>query len=429
MYSQMIRCPLCQKLVKVPEGEMIPCPGCGYILTQGSARDVAWTGKIKMSRKKLFALCGIGGAILLALLFLLVFPLILRSGGEKEPREKQLQAIRDDGNTEEKQGNIDKSEEPDTDLKAYLSPRVAPSVSSEQRMELTDFAIQRGSELFVAFLALNEEEKAQSGGILTHKLIRPQGYFLNTESLETVTKTFVDFTGERVVESGLNQRMEDDEEREELYKLFEQYKLVVDSRWNYSLFYSYSDFDVELYISEKTVSEDGRSVYYVYSPGFDVIVEFDAEKLAWVEWDEMKFVDPHLLNVHIDAVSSIDISCYDVNATFSLQGTGQELKVTSSNGVSIDTDNFRQFYKALLFVVVDDSDEKPEEAESILKVRVCLRSGEEMNFEFFAQTARKAYCTLNGAETVVVNREYVKQIITACKDLLKGKEVVSEPKG
>ena len=115
----------------------------------------------------------------------------------------------------------------------------------------------------------------------------------------------------------------------------------------------------------------------MYSPDFDLIAEFDAADLEWVEWDLLKLLDNHSFSVSIDQVSTIELSYEDTNAKFNLQDAGDNLKVTSANGVKIDTDNFRQLYKAILFTTMEGYADKPAEADSILKLKIRLRDGKE----------------------------------------------------
>ena len=70
----------------------------------------------------------------------------------------------------------------------------------------------------------------------------------------------------------------------------------------------------------------------------------------------------------------------------------------------------------------------PEEATEILKLDIVLRDGRVYNYVFYGMTARKAYYSLNGSGEFYINRDYVKQMMTACTDLLEGKTVVVDRK-
>lgn len=322
-----------------------------------------------------------------------------------------------------------------TDVKSYLLPQVAPPVSATAYVDVLELTIKKKGETFASIRDLTDEEYKQAGELFTHVFTSPEGYYPSTDNLQILLENFVSFTGESVVEYGIAERLQDPQQREEVQKLFRHYSLTdSENRWVYELYYKYPSFNTTVYVSEKLKVEqtdanaEAQYIYYVYSPDFDVIVEFDAADLDFVEWDLLKILDNHSFSVSIDHVNTIELSYDNTNAKFTLQGTGNDLKVTSANGVKVDTDNFRQLYKAILFTTMDGYAEKPTEAESILKLKIRLRDGTEYDYEFFGMTARKAYYTLNGSGEFYINRDYVKQIISACTGILNGETVTVDRK-
>ena len=322
-----------------------------------------------------------------------------------------------------------------TSIKSYLLPQVAPPVSSTEYVDVKELTIKKKGETFASIRDLTDEEYKQSGELFTHIFNSPAGYYPSTDNLQKLLEHFISFSGESVIEYDITRRLQDPAQREEVQKLFRLYSLMdTENRWHYELYYRYNSFNITLYVSEKlevTSNENEGEpayIYYVYSPDFDLIAEFDAADLEWVEWDLLKLLDNHSFSVSIDQVSTIELSYEDTNAKFTLQDAGDNLKVTSANGVKIDTDNFRQLYKAILFTTMEGYADKPAEADSILKLKIRLRDGKEYNYEFFGMTARKAYYTLNDSGEFYINRDYVKQIISACNGILKGETVTVDRK-
>lgn len=322
-----------------------------------------------------------------------------------------------------------------TDIKSYLLPQVAPNVSSTEYVDVKELTIKKKGETFASIRDLSDEEYKEAGELFTHIFTSPEGYYPSTDNLQKLLEHFISFSGESVIEYDITRRLQDPVQREEVQKLFRLYSLMdTENRWHYELSYRYASFDITLYISDKLevtsneTEEEPAYIYYVYSPDFDLIVEFDAAELEWVEWDLLKLLDNHSFSVAIDQVSTIELSYEDTNAKFTLKDSSDNLKVTSSNGVKVDTDNFRQLYKAILFTTMEGYADKPADADSILKLRIVLRDGKEYNYEFFGMTARKAYYTLNDSGEFYINRDYVKQIISACDGILKGETVVVDRK-
>lgn len=325
------------------------------------------------------------------------------------------------------------------DVKDYFRPQVALPVSSSEYVDVSELWVKKKGETFISLRSLSEDEKESLGDVFTHQFLTPDGYYPSDENLQIMLKTFTSFTGSSVVEYDISSRLEDPEKREEVFDIFRNYSLIdTENRWVYELYYKYDsqDFDTTLCISQKLEVIDESAdestqkeyVYYVYSPGFDCIVEFPADDLPWVEWDLLTFMDNHSFLVSIDKVASVELSYENTSAKFSLQGEGQELKVTSSTGVKVDTDNFRQLYKAILYTTLDGYAQKPEAASKILTLNITLRDGTHYEYEFFGMTARKAYYTLNGSGEFYINRDYVKQMMYACTGILNGETVVVDRK-
>ncbi len=322
------------------------------------------------------------------------------------------------------------------DLKAYFSPMVAPTVPSSSYTEVSKFTIKKQGKEFLSMRSMSEEEREKNGKLFSHMFLSPAGYFASSENMQTLLESFVAFKGKQVVEYGIASRLSKPENADEIREMLRLYSLMdPEDRWYFELYYSYEDrFDITLYISNKLEVESEENegekehIYYIYSPDFDVIVEFSADDLPWVEWDLLKYLDNHSFSGSIDSVSFIELSYGETKVKFSLQGTGSDLKISSSTGVSVDTDNFRQLYKAILYTTMDGYAQEPQNATHILSLKITLRNGTQYDYQFYGMTARKAYYTLNGSGEFYINRDYVKQIVSACTGILNGETVVVEKK-
>lgn len=324
------------------------------------------------------------------------------------------------------------------DIRDYMLPQVAPVVSSTLYSEVDQFTIAKHGETFLDIRKLTDEEYEANGELFSHVFVTPSGYYPSVDDFPKILEQFMTFSGNQVMEFGIAKKMADPEQVDEITKMLKLYSLMdQDNKWVYELNYEYKNpgFKSTLYISEKlevekTDGEEGEKeyIYYVYSPGFDVIVEFDAESLAWVEWDLLTYMDNHTFSLAIDSVATIEMAYGSTKVKYSLQGTGDELKVSCTTGVAIETNNFRQLYKAIIYTTSDGYAERPENLNSILSVKITTRDGTVYDYHYYGMTARKAYYTLNGFGEFYVNRDYVKQMISACNGILAGEEVVVERK-
>ncbi len=324
-----------------------------------------------------------------------------------------------------------------TELKSYISPQVSPAISSTVYSEVKDFSIRKNGKKFLSIRHTTDEEFEDNGQLFTHIFTSPEGYYPSMDNFYSLLETFTDFTGNAVMEFGLLDRLNDPAQSQKMTEMFRLYSLMdQNNEWVYQMDFSYEGFETTLYISEKLEvlkenaeeEEEKTFIYYIYSPDFDVIVEFNAEDLPWVEWDLLTFMDSHSYAVSIDNASSLSFQYEGVDVKFSIQGEGDGLKVSSSTGISVDADNFRQLYKAILFTTTDGYADQPDDATKILSLQIALRDGTRYEYEFFGLTARKAYYTLNGSGQFYINRDYVKQMMSACNGILKGETVTVEKK-
>ncbi len=323
-----------------------------------------------------------------------------------------------------------------TDVRAYFSPQVAPGIPSAEATTVTRLSIRKRGQDFLSLHQLTEEEYQDNGELFTHVFDNPKGYYPSPENLPNMLQTFTDFIGENVLEYDIARRLEDPQERDKMLSVFRLYSLMdQNNQWTYELHYEYEayKFDITLYLSEKLEvegkeGEEKQYIYYVYSPDFDLIAEFKADSLPWVEWDLLTFMDNHSFSVSIDNVASVEFDYESTRVKYSLQGEGQDLKVTSSAGSKVDVYGFRQLYKAILYTTMDGYADASTSSEKILSMKISLRDGTTYDYEFFGMTARKAYYSLNGSGQFYINRDYVKQIISACTAVMNGDEVVVDRK-
>ncbi|MBR3838025.1 MAG: DUF4340 domain-containing protein [Clostridia bacterium] len=323
-----------------------------------------------------------------------------------------------------------------SDERAFMLPQVSPAVSTSVYTDVSTLSIKKHGADFLSLRKVTEEEYKQNGELFTHVFENPQGYYPSPENLQTLLYTFTNFKGEEVMEYGITKRLQDPAQRDSINEMFTLYSLMDQNReWNYEISYTYPGFNCTLYISEKLeVSVEGGEegakeyIYYVYSPDFDCIVEFKAEAIDWVEWDLLTFMDNHSFAVSIDNVSTVEMKYEGTDVKFTLTGTKNELKVQSSTGINVETDNFRQLYKAILFTTMDGYADQPGESTSILSLKITLRDGTVYDYDFYGLTARKAYYSLNGSGQFYINRDYVKQMISACTGILNGETVTVERK-
>ena len=118
-----------------------------------------------------------------------------------------------------------------------------------------------------------------------------------------------------------------------------------------------------------------------------------------------------------------------MSADFRLAGDGQELVVTEDRtGTVVDTQNFRQLYKTMLSIEIEDytEDDSTDEAKCIATMRITTESDIVTEYKFYAYATRRCFMTVNGEGEFYVNRDMAAKLISDAKKVIAGITVNSD---
>ncbi len=330
------------------------------------------------------------------------------------------------------------------DVKTLLTPLLTLPISdNDYYTKINDFFISRNSEPFVRFAYVGQTEDKETMGVtIPYTLSYPKYYPGSTAQIQSVITSSMNLTGEEILEFGVYDESED-ENGETVYnlrpELAEKYGL---SSPAYDLFYSYGEYEIFSLVSfsKKQKDEDGTEFYYALSQGYDVIVKISADKVKFLEWELVDYIEKAIFNCHIDYVGQIDLTGGDKKFCFKLTGTGKKLNVTetysnrllkpnpegTSKDVLDDVYNFRQFYKTSLTITTQDVTETPTEKALIAEMRVTLRNGDVNEYRFYSYSDRRCYYTVNGEGEFYVARSMVKKLLNDAQKVVDGIRVDPE---
>ena len=296
-----------------------------------------------------------------------------------------------------------------------VSKQITSTVSSTQIANISNFAIMRGDEKYVSVKMITEEERDELGLTMLYQMTTPAGYNLNSTTYTEALENFVEFTATEILAVGItNSRLEK-------YGLKDA---------PYSVYFEINGEENLLYISEETA----EGTRYVASLTKDLIAVFSAEEFDFLELDLIRWVDQSIFMVNINEVGTIKIESDRVNETFTLEGEGQELVVTTSGGIKPDVSNFRQFYKTLLGSNIQGYSELSEEeiaefekGEPELTFTYITRAGRTTEYKFYTISERKTICTINGeGGEFHFLYTHVNKISSDCIKIINGETVDSE---
>lgn len=170
--------------------------------------------------------------------------------------------------------------------------------------------------------------------------------------------------------------------------------------------------------------DDAGSVY-IQREGVNLVYETNASELPWLEASWFDLMDRIIIIPFIDTVSTIDVRTPERTVSFSLSGEGSDLQV-NSQGLSIDTANFRTYYQTLLLAMYDEiSVEKPASgSKPALEITYHYRDTKPVDtVSFYATASRRVLTSYNNGRFFYTFAAYVDKVIADLDQILAGKRV------
>ena len=294
--------------------------------------------------------------------------------------------------------------------------------------------MSKNGEDFLHVDYLSDAERTQTASTSIWKMVYPEGgYTPSSTNYDAMLQSFTNFTGNRVLEYNVLGSMETEEFTEEQVALFEKYDLGSPET---TISFDYTDpnggYTITNMVWFSSMTEEGQ--YYVYSWLFDAISVIDAATYPWLSYDIIDFIDRPVFQMNINNVAKIEIWGGEIGeeqmqSDFRLVGDAQELVVTEDlTGTVVDTQNFRQLYKTMLSIEIEDytEDSSTDEAKCIASMRITTEAGIVTEYKFYAYATRRCFMTINGEGEFYVNRDMAAKLISDAKKVIAGIEVNSD---
>ena len=303
-------------------------------------------------------------------------------------------------------------------LEDMITPILTLPMEQNDYFMIDKFTLMRGKDIALQITYLDEEEQKAAAAITAYKMLAPANYSVNSTNYITALESLMNFVGKSTL----------------VYKpTTEQLSEYGISEAAFSIHYTYGGIDQSVIFSEK--NENGN--YYAYSLLFDLITEVDGEKLAWLEWDTVKWIDYPVFMMNINDIKSIKIESDTAIYNFKLDGVDKELTVTEQkSGTARDVSLFRKFYHVLLTIHMQDYVYEDLDTEAIetlvagdnlyLTLTIETRAGQTTVYKFYPYSTRRAYYTVNGEGEFYVLRDKVTKVITDAEKLMAGEVIDPE---
>lgn len=289
-----------------------------------------------------------------------------------------------------------------------LLPYVTIPIAQNEYFYIDKFQYFRDGELFFQV----DQGVPEDGAIIKYEMMHPAPYKPSSENYDSVLRTFISFIGESVVETDIN---------EETLK-----KYGID-KMSHRLKFDYKGTEYDVIFSAK--NENGK--YYVLSQQFGSIVEVnpynenDPSYMQFLEWGLIKFVDKPIFSKNINDVASITMEYTDEStgkarkSVYVLEGEGADdvfvIKATdAAKGMTdkkLDTKKFRQFYKSILYVEIQNEEVMPAGVDPMLTMTIKMDKGQVYKYDFYFTSTRRCFFTVNGEGNFFILREKVLKLI------------------
>lgn len=301
-------------------------------------------------------------------------------------------------------------------LETMITPMLTLPMSTNDYFTIKNFAIMKGEEITVLITYLEEEEKEEEAALGSYHMLAPANYTVNDSNYSVALEQLTNFQGTSTLVY--------DPTEEELA----EYGLLEPA---YSIYYEYQGIQQSVVFSEK--NENGN--YYAYSLLFNLITEIDGTTNEWLDWDIIEWVDEPIFMMNINDVATITVESDTATRTFDLVGDGQELVVTErATGFQPEVYNFRQFYKTLLSIYMQDyvgmTDEEiaalDDSKDLYLTLTVETRAGVTHVYKFYPYSTRRAYYTVDGVGEFYVLRDMATKVISDAEKVMTNTEIDSE---
>ncbi len=297
------------------------------------------------------------------------------------------------------------------DKKTFISKIVAEPFEESTYYYTDDVKIYKNNQPFLHIELVPEAEREEGDVYALYRMLYPAQYTPNDMNYGNLLKALASPTVDELVSIDVT---EED---------FAKYGFTNPS---FDIEYTPQDGKTRrLIFGNKTA--DGRIYMISLDYGFIGLVDA-AAKYPFVDWELIDYVNNALIGYNIDVIDKITVQASGLDSTYDLEGEAGELAVTNENGDTVDTHNFRQFYRVLLMTSLSDYAEVRSTDNKLLTVTLEMKNGNKKEFAFYGTTTRKSYFTINGEGEFYVSLDDVDNIRKAAAKLNSGEAINADTK-
>lgn len=320
-------------------------------------------------------------------------------------------------------------------VEKLMTPLLTAGMSTNDYFYATNFTIWHGEELFLRIANVPEAEKVNADAIVETEMVYPTGYQPNDNLYFEVLYGLMALQGTETVKIGTTD------------EILDEYGLLDPA---HSVYYEFQDYAFYLSFSEKQA--DGT--YYASSSLYNdqMIVKIDASTISWLEKSLFSWIAEYPFNVNITQVKKLTVQAEGLDVTFDfthgttdsgsavldIEADVRAAKESTAPSVVYIPDaevyNFRQFYKSLLAIKLEEytplTDEEKEEltaddSKLILNFSYTTIDGETFEYKFYQYSTRRAFVTINGYGEFYTLIDHINKIASDTEKVLVAMDINS----
>lgn len=315
-------------------------------------------------------------------------------------------------------------------IEIYVTPVLCAGISKDDYYKTDKFTVYKDGQELLRIRLQDKDKQRNPDALAENVMDYPTAYYPNSTLYYEIIYSYMSFTADSCYKLGAGA---------------EDIAAVGLSEPAHRITFEYNRASYVLAFSEKT--DDGY--YYAVSNLYpNVIGKVSADKLYYLEYDLIDWIDSYVFQQYITNLSSLTVKGPGTDVTFALaHGTDEKgnavLKV-SAPGVGTlsqeQTANFRQYYKSFLAIAIQDyyySDEycklsreemealAADEANAFLTVSYTTNSGDTGTLGFYRYSTRHSLVTVNGVGEFYVLTDIVQKIENDTLRVLNGETVTA----
>lgn len=176
-----------------------------------------------------------------------------------------------------------------------------------------------------------------------------------------------------------------------------------------------------LYFGNRT--DDGSMIYVMSEYGF-IGLAVVADHFAFLDNELIDYVNPFPYGFNIKVLSSLEVSGKDFSHKYILSEDKENLTVTEeSSGKTIETQNFRNFYRDLLMLEMRDYAQKRTQENLILTTVIETVDGKTYEYKYYYTAERECYYTINGVGEFYMDISDIEKVISDASKLYSGETI------